>query len=99
MTVYCIAQLRFTDRAAYDRYQAGFMAAFRGSGGRVLAADEAPAVLEGEWPFQKAVLIEFADEQAARAWSESPAYQAIAADRRAGATGPVLLIRGFGRSA
>ena len=24
MTVYAIAQLRFTDRAAYDRYQAAF---------------------------------------------------------------------------
>lgn len=27
MTVYVIAQLRFTDRAAYDRYQIRFMPA------------------------------------------------------------------------
>jgi hypothetical protein len=25
MTVYAVAQLRFTDREAYDRYQAGFL--------------------------------------------------------------------------
>ncbi len=28
MTVYAIAQLRFTDRAAYDRYQARFAEVF-----------------------------------------------------------------------
>lgn len=29
MTVYAIAQLKMTDRAAYDRYQAGFFDVFR----------------------------------------------------------------------
>ncbi|MFZ0835023.1 MAG: hypothetical protein WAM92_18490 [Mycobacterium sp.] len=29
MTVYAIASLKFTDRAAYDRYQARFMPEYR----------------------------------------------------------------------
>lgn len=47
MTVYAIAQLKVTDRAAYDRYQARFFDVFRKYNGRLLAADEHPRVLEG----------------------------------------------------
>ena len=39
MTVYVLAQLRFTDRPAYDRYQARFMGVMAPFKGRVLAAD------------------------------------------------------------
>ena len=38
MTVYVLAQLRFTDRPAYDRYQARFMDVFKRFKGRLLAA-------------------------------------------------------------
>ena len=95
MTVYALAQLSFTDRAAYDRYQARFMEVFRQFRGSVLAADEAPLVLEGAWPHEKAVLLSFPDEAALRDWAESPAYRAIAKDRIAGAAGPILMMRGF----
>ena len=47
MTVYVIVQLRMIDRAAYDRYQARFFDVFRKFNGRLLSADENPAVLEG----------------------------------------------------
>lgn len=95
MTVYAVAQLRFTDRAAYDRYQARFMEVFMRFAGRLLAADEAPQVIEGEWDREKLVLMSFPDESAFRAWSESPAYQEISRDRRAGAEAVVLLVRGI----
>lgn len=95
MTVYALAQLSFTDRAAYDRYQARFMEVFQHFKGRVLAADEAPAVLEGEWPHQKVVLLSFPDEAALRDWAESDAYREISKDRVAGAKGPILMVRGF----
>ena len=49
MTVYAIAQLRFTDRSAYDRYQNRFLGVFAKYAGTVLAADEAPQVIEGDW--------------------------------------------------
>src|SRR3954464_4627686 len=49
MTVYAIAQLKFTDRAAYDRYQEAFMEIFQQYSGRLLAADESPRVVEGSW--------------------------------------------------
>ena len=95
MTVYAIAQLRFTDRAAYDRYQARFLEVFRRHPGTLLAADESPAVVEGQWDREKLVLMSFPDEAAFHAWAQSPEYQDISKDRRAGADAVVLLVQGL----
>lgn len=94
MSVYVIAQLSITDRAAYDRYLAGFTDVMRRHRGEVLAADEHPSVEEGVWEHEKLVLLSFPDEAAAREWAGSPAYRAIAVDRRAGSHGVVLLAHG-----
>lgn len=94
MTVYAVAQLRFTDRAAYDRYQARFMDVFVGFAGRLLAADERPQTVEGAWAYEKLVLMSFPDEPAFRAWADSPAYRDISRDRLAGAEAVVVLAKG-----
>lgn len=96
MTVYVIAQLKMTDRAAYDRYQARFFEVFKNFGGRLLAADESPAVMEGTWDRDKLVMMSFPDEAAYRAFADSAEYQDIARDRKAGAQAIVLLVKGFG---
>jgi uncharacterized protein (DUF1330 family) len=95
MTVYAIAQLRFTDRPAYDRYQQRFMAVFGGFRGTLLAADERPQVVEGDWDREKVVLMSFPDEAEFRRWSESPQYQDISKDREAGSDSVVLLVKGL----
>ena len=95
MTVYAIAQLRFTDRAAYDRYQMRFMDVFSQYRGTLLAADERPQVVEGHWDREKVVLMSFPDEAEFRLWSESPQYQDISRDREAGADSVVLLVKGL----
>lgn len=96
MTVYTIAQLKFTDIASYRRYQKAFPSVFARFNAKLLAADEAPILLEGDWPRDKLVIIEFPDENEARRFSEDPAYQAIAADRKAGADAVVLMVKGIG---
>ncbi len=95
MTIYAMAQLRFTDRTAYDRYQARFFGVFSRFAGTLLAADEHPLVAEGEWPRDKVVLMSFPSEAAWRAFAESPEYEEIARDRRAGADAVVLVFRGL----
>lgn len=95
MIVYAIAELKLTDRAAYDRYEARFIDIFVRYSGTLLAVDEAPQVLEGQWDRDKVVLMSFPDEVAFRAWAESPEYQEISEDRHAGADTVVLLIEGF----
>ena len=95
MTVYAIAELRFTDRAAYDRYQSRFMEVFRRHPGTLLAADESPEVIEGEWDREKLVLMSFPDDASFLRWAQSPEYQEISQDRRAGADTLVLLVQGL----
>ncbi len=95
MTVYAIAQLTITDRAAYNRYQSRFMSVMNHYKGRVLAADEHPQVVEGQWDREKLVLLSFPDEAAFREWADSPDYQEIAKDRKAGSTAVVLLVKGI----
>jgi uncharacterized protein (DUF1330 family) len=96
VTAYVLAQLSIRDRARYDRYAAAFLLTLKAFAGRLLAADEGPAVLEGDWARDKLVLIAFPDAAAAHAWAASPAYQAIAPDRLAGADAVVLLAQGPG---
>ncbi|WP_372786232.1 DUF1330 domain-containing protein [Phenylobacterium sp.] len=96
MSAYVVAELTIHDRTRYDRYAAGFLPTLGPFGGRLLAADEAPQVLEGAWPREKLVLIAFPDPEAARAWAASPAYRAIASDRTASSEAAVLLVRGLG---
>jgi uncharacterized protein (DUF1330 family) len=95
MTVYVLAQLSFTDRAAYDRYQARFMDVFRKFGGSVLAADEHPTILEERWDRSKVVLLSFPDEETSWRFMNAPEYQEILKDRKAGADAIVLLVKGF----
>jgi uncharacterized protein (DUF1330 family) len=95
MTVYVIVQLKMTDRAAYDLYQARFFDVFRKFSGRLLSADERPALIEGRWDRDKLVLMSFPDEAAFRAWADSPEYVEISKDRKAGAEAIVLLVQGL----
>ncbi|HET8888156.1 MAG TPA: DUF1330 domain-containing protein [Candidatus Angelobacter sp.] len=96
MSVYAIAQLKITDRAAYDRYQSRFMGVMKQFRGRVLAADEGPKVIEGKWDRDKVVLLSFPDEAAFREWADSPEYMEISQDRKAGSEAVVLLVKGIG---
>lgn len=100
MALCALAQLRIHDAERYGRYMNNFVARFAEVfgkfGGKLLAADDAPRVLEGEWRDRnKVVLMEFPDVAAFTAWATSPEYNEIAVDRVAGAEAVVLLIKGF----
>jgi uncharacterized protein (DUF1330 family) len=58
VTVYAVAHLKFTGRNAYNRHQAAFMEVFQRHSGTLLAADEAPQVVEGQSDRDKVVLME-----------------------------------------
>jgi uncharacterized protein (DUF1330 family) len=95
MTVYLVAQLAFTDVAAYRRYQAKFLDVFRKFDGRLLAADEHPKISEGRWDRDKIVIMSFPDEDACLRFADSPEYQEISKDRRAGADTVSLIVKGI----
>ena len=95
MPAYVIAQLKFTDKERYLRYLSRFADVFAGSGGRLLAADEAPELLEGESEVDKVVMMAFDTPEAAKAFLQSPSYQDISRDRAAGAQTTAFLVRGL----
>lgn len=90
-----MAQIAIHDRARYDTYVQGFMDILIAHEGRLLAADERPEVVEGEWPYDKVILMSFRDREAFRRWAESPEYREISRDRIAATTGVVILAQGI----
>jgi uncharacterized protein (DUF1330 family) len=94
VSVYVIAQLKFTNKPLYDRYKARFPEVFGKHAGVLLVADEHPVVLEGDWPRDKIVIMSFADQAAADAFRASKEYQEISIDRKAGADAVVIVARG-----
>lgn len=94
MTVYAIAELSLVDRARYEKYVEGFMEVLTRHGGRLVVADESPAIVEGAWDHDKVVVLSFLDVASFRTWYESKDYRAIVKDRIEATTGTLLLARG-----
>jgi uncharacterized protein (DUF1330 family) len=92
MTVFVVGQITIHDRAAYEKYDAGFMDIFDQFEGSLLSVDEAPIIVEGACDATRSVLIQFPDEPAFRKWFESPAYKALCEHRWAGATSNIYLV-------
>jgi uncharacterized protein (DUF1330 family) len=63
--------------------------------GKLLAIDESPTVLEGEWPWTRTVLVEFPDEAKLRAWYDSDDYQALAQHRFEASKASLAVIEGL----
>jgi uncharacterized protein (DUF1330 family) len=63
-------------------------------GGRYVATDVAPEVVEGDPGLRSVVLMEFPDAASARAWYESPAYQPLKAIRHRAVKNNAVLIAG-----
>ena len=93
MSVYAIALINISDRTGYALYEQGFMDIFNRFRGKLLAVDEAPVVMEGEWPHTRTVLLEFPDQAELDRWYHSDAYQALATHRFASSHGMVAVIK------
>ena len=95
MTCYLIAQINVHDREGYRKYLEGFDEVFKDYDGAILAADKEPEVLEGQWPYQRTVLMSFSDIEEARRWYDSPQYQALASQRQDASDSNIVLVRGM----
>ena len=95
MSVYLIAQINIHNRDRCGQYEAGFMEIFSQYGGEMLAVDETPTVLEGQWSHTRTVLIRFVDTVSADAWYKSDAYQELARHRWEASVADVALLQGL----
>lgn len=81
------------DHSELDEYLKQVGKSFEGHSAKILAAYGEQQVLEGPAP-EGVVVIEFPTAEAARAWYNSPDYQAAAKHRFNGATFRVVLVEG-----
>lgn len=94
MSCYFLAQINIHDAREYQKYLDGYDSVFENFNGDVVAVDESPNILEGEWPYERTVLIRFPDEGEARRWYDSPEYRELVEYRHRGSSANVVLVEG-----
>lgn len=94
MSSYFIALIDIHDPEKYEEYLAGYDEVFEKYKGKVVAVEDQPQVLEGEWPAKRTVLIEFPNDHELRRWYDSPEYQTLAQYRRDASDAAIAIIHG-----
>jgi len=94
MAAYVIVQVEVVDQAKFEVYKAQVPATIERYGGRYLARGGAFEVLDGEWPVERTVLLEFPSLEAARRWYRSPEYGEAKAIRDQGARVTAVALEG-----
>ena len=95
MPAYIIGTVTVTDPSWVESYIPNVQAQVEAAGGRYISRGE-PEHLEGEAGQPSvAVIIEFADKDAARAWYDSSEYAPYREARQAGSTGDLFLLDGL----
>ena len=95
MAYYFSAQIKIHNQEEYERYLENFDEIFSRYRGKILAVDEAPTVLEGDWKYTKSVLIRFDTRSAFEDWYFSKDYQMIIKYRLNAAKCDTILIEGY----
>ncbi|MEE9608143.1 MAG: DUF1330 domain-containing protein [Myxococcota bacterium] len=98
MPVYVVAQGRIKDRDKLNQYVQKAVPTIGSHGGRVVAFDETPEVVEGTIDLARTVILEFPSREAFRAWYDSPEYQAILQLRLDSAPGTLIVAEGLASS-
>jgi len=91
MAAYFVAQYVVNDPKLYREYQAGAAPSIQAAGGEIVAFDIAAETIEGKPPGPVTVIVKFASTEAAKAWYQSPAYQAVVGKRLAATTGYAII--------
>lgn len=95
MAYYFSAQISIHNTEEYERYLENFDEIFSRHKGTILAVDETPTILEGEWEYTKTVLISFSTREDFEDWYFSRDYQQIIKYRLNAAKCDTILIEGY----
>lgn len=93
---YAIVLLDVHDLEVYTEYARLATEIESRHGGRALVAGRAMEVVDGVWPTERTVVLEFPSIEHARAWYRDPDYLDLIALRRRSTVSHVLLIEGSG---
>ena len=93
---YAVVLLDVLDGDLYVEYARRATEIEADHGGKPLVAGDATEVMEGGWPAERVVILEFPSLENARSWYADPRYEEIIPIRHRATTSQVLLIEGFG---
>jgi uncharacterized protein (DUF1330 family) len=94
MSVYVVAQGKVENRKLLDEYVEKAIPTIGAHGGRILAFDETPEIVEGTVELPRTVILEFPSREGFLAWYDSPEYQAILPTRLAAMPGTLIVANG-----
>jgi len=94
MTALVLIDLTVRDLPAMTRYEGAAIALAARFGGKPLAKDLQPEIIEGQWSPTWFVVLEFPNRQAVRDFYDAPDYQPLKAIRQAAAISNGLIVIG-----
>jgi len=94
MSVYFIAYIKMKDESEYSKYLEKVDEVFGEYEGRYVVLDDNPEILEGEWEYDRAVMIEFENRNKLHEWYFSEEYQQILKHRLKGAVCRTIVVQG-----
>ncbi len=94
MTAYVIVQAEVTDWKRFKEYLVESPKVIARYGGRYIARNGEMAVLEGDYPDKRIVIIEFPSIDKAKEWYHSEEYQQVKSLRQGAADGVLIAIDG-----
>jgi uncharacterized protein (DUF1330 family) len=77
MRAFVIAQENSHDQAMVGEYRQKVVESIASFGGKFVVRGGTLTVVEGEWPYERTVIVEFPSRAMAEAWYRSPAYQKV----------------------
>lgn len=96
MKAYVIVQETIHDQTMFDAYRKDVMATIVEFGGQFVVRGGQLTVVEGEWPHERTVVVEFPSRDDAEAWYASPAYQKVLPLRLKSSTCNLVIVDGPG---
>jgi uncharacterized protein (DUF1330 family) len=95
MPAYLIAETDIFDPEQYEHYKAASPGAIAAGGGKFVVRGGELAVLEGDWHPPRLVILEFENLEAAKAFYDSPEYQAAIKLREGAAKLNMVAVEGI----
>ena len=93
-SAYILANVSVTDAGQYEEYKRLSTIAMKAHGAEVCVRGGTVEVLEGDWTPNRVVLLKFPSMDAARAFYDTPEYQAAIASRQGAAVMRMVAIEG-----
>ncbi len=94
MSYYFLAHIKINDEKEYQKYLDRADEVFARYKGTYLVVDKSPEILEGEWGYNRAVVIQFESREDFTEWYNSENYQEILKFRLNAADCDSILVKG-----